>query len=131
MARPRPRLFEDAAEAQRHFVGVLHTRFAEAGIKSASLWAAVPHYVSQQPSPKAVLALTRRASHIIGASLDTTDLEIAASSYERQVNEMIEADEDIASYVQGLERVIDDGVDDDPDRFDIAAQAERYLREQN
>src|SRR5207253_1580428 len=100
-------------------VGVLHTRFATAGIKSASLWAAVPHYVSQQPSPKAVLALAQRASNIIGASLDATDLEIAASSYERQVNEMIEADEDIASYVEGLERVIDDGVDDDPDKFDI------------
>jgi proteasome assembly chaperone (PAC2) family protein len=118
-------------EGPTGIVGVLHTRFAAAGIKSASLWAAVPHYVSQQPSPKAVLALAQRASNIIGASLEATDLEIAASSYERQVNEMIEADEDIASYVEGLERVIDDGVDDDPDKFDIAAQAERFLREQN
>ena len=118
-------------EGPTGIVGVLHTRFQEAGIKSASLWAAVPHYVSQQPSPKAVLALCRRASIIVGASIDATDLEIASASYERQVNEMIEADEDIASYVEGLERVIDDGVDDDPDRFDIAAQAERFLREQN
>ena len=119
-------------EGPTGIVGVLHTRFAEAGIKSASLWAAVPHYVSQQPSPKATLALARRASNIIGATLEATDLEIAASSYERQVNEMIEADEDIASYVEGLERVIDDGdIDTDPDRFDIAAQAERFLREQN
>jgi hypothetical protein len=88
--------------------------------------------VSQQPSPKATLALARRAANIVGASLDATDLEIAVSSYERQVNDMIEADEDIAAYVQGLENVIDEGdVDNDPDRFDIAAQAERYLREQN
>ncbi|HUR79073.1 MAG TPA: PAC2 family protein [Acidimicrobiales bacterium] len=118
-------------EGPTGIVGVLHTRFQEAGIKSASLWAAVPHYVSQQPSPKAVLALSRRAANIVGATVATTDLEIAAAAYERQVNEMIEADEDIASYVEGLERVIDDGVDDDPDRFDIAAQAERFLREQN
>ncbi len=118
-------------EGPTGIVGVLHTRFAAAGIKSASLWAAVPHYVSQQPSPKATLALARRAADIIGASLQPTDLEIAVASYERQVDEMIEADEDIASYVHGLERVIDDGeIDDDPDRFDIAAQAERFLREQ-
>jgi proteasome assembly chaperone (PAC2) family protein len=119
-------------EGPTGIVGVLHTRFAAAGIKSASLWAAVPHYVSQQPSPKATLALARRAADIVGASLDTTDLEIAAASYERQVDDMIEADEDIASYVHGLERVIDNGeMMDDPDRFDIAAQAERFLREQN
>src|SRR5689334_19867088 len=76
-------------EGPTGIVGVLHTRFAAAGIKSASLWAAVPHYVSQQPSPKATLALARRAANILGASLDATDLEIAVSSYERQVNDMI------------------------------------------
>lgn len=117
-------------EGPTGIVGVLHTRFAAAGIKSASLWAAVPHYVSQQPSPKATLALANRAADIVGATLETTDLEIAVASYERQVSEMIEADEDIASYVEGLERVIDDGEGpDDPDRFDIAAQAERFLRD--
>lgn len=118
-------------EGPTGIAGVLHTRFAAAGIKSASLWAGVPHYVSQQPSPKATLALARRAADIIGASIQATDLEIASSSYERQVNEMIEADEDIASYVHGLEQVADDDeAHDDPDRFDIAAQAERFLREQ-
>ena len=88
---------------------MLHTRLAAAGIKSASLWAAVPHYVSQQPSPKATLALAKRASEIIGASLVATDLEIAVASYERQVNEMIEGDEDLASYVRALEESIYDG----------------------
>ena len=118
-------------EGPTGIVGVLHTRFAAAGIKSASLWAAVPHYVSQQPSPKATLALAQRASEIIGASLLATDLEIAVASYERQVNDMIDADEDIASYVHGLEQVIDDGEDEfGRDRLDIAAEAERFLREQ-
>jgi len=118
-------------EGPTGIVGVLHTRFAAAGIKSASLWAAVPHYVSQQPSPKATLALAQRASEIVGASLVATDLEIAVASYERQVNDMIEADEDIASYVEGLERILDDGEEElGRDRLDIAAEAERFLREQ-
>lgn len=117
-------------EGPTGIVGVLHSRLAEAGIKSASLWAAVPHYVSQQPSPKATLALAQRVADIVGGSLFSTDLEIASSAYERQVNEMIEADEDIAAYVETLERHIDDGADE-PDIFDIAAQAERFLRDQN
>lgn len=124
-------------EGPTGIVGVLHTRFAAAGIKSASLWAAVPHYVSQQPSPKATLSLSVRAAEILGTSITTTDLEIAIASYERQVNEMIENDEDISSYVRGLEEIIDDGADDDDDpgrdafdNGDIAAAAERFLREQ-
>jgi proteasome assembly chaperone (PAC2) family protein len=118
-------------EGPTGIVGVLHTRFAAAGIKSASLWAAVPHYVSQQQSPKATLSLAQRAADIVGASLITTDLEIAAASYERQVNDMIEADEDIAGYVHGLEQILDDDEEEfGRDRLDIAAEAERFLREQ-
>lgn len=118
-------------EGPTGIVGVLHSRLAEEGIKSASLWAAVPHYVSQQPSPKATLALSQRVADIIGGSLFSTDLEIAVSSYERQVNEMIETDEDIKAYVETLEAAIDEGDVDDPDLFDIASQAERFLRDQN
>ena len=119
-------------EGPTGIVGVLHTRLSEAGIKSASLWAAVPHYVSQQPSPKATLSLSQRVADIVGGSLFATDLEIAVSSYERQVDEMIEADEDIKAYVETLEAAIDDDTDDaDIDLLDIAAQAERFLRDQN
>jgi proteasome assembly chaperone (PAC2) family protein len=118
-------------EGPTGIVGVLHSRLAEAGIKSASLWAAVPHYVSQQPSPKATLSLSQRVADIVGGSLFSTDLEIAVSSYERQVNDMIESDEDIKAYVETLEAAIDEGDADDPDLFDIASQAERFLRDQN
>jgi len=117
-------------EGPTGIVGLLHTQFAEAGIKSASLWAAVPHYVSQQHSPKATLALAKRAAEVIGASLTATDLEIASASYERQVTDMVEADEDIIGYVKGLERAMDAG-DLERDRFDIAAEAERFLRDQS
>lgn len=117
-------------EGPTGIVGLLHTQFAAAGIKSASLWAAVPHYVSQQHSPKATLALAKRAAEFIGASLTATDLEIASASYERQVTEMVEADEDIIGYVKGLERAMDSG-DLERDRFDIAAEAERFLRDQS
>src|SRR5207248_1442445 len=44
-------------EGPTGIVGVLHDNFSRAGVPSASLWATVPHYVGQTPSPKATLAL--------------------------------------------------------------------------
>ena len=47
-------------EGPTGIVGVLHDACREAGIPSASLWAAVPHYVSLTPSPRAAVALCER-----------------------------------------------------------------------
>ena len=44
-------------EGPTGIVGVLHAACAEAGLPSASLWAAVPHYVAAASNPKAALAL--------------------------------------------------------------------------
>src|ERR687888_829284 len=76
-------------EGPTGIVGVLHDACNRAGIPSASLWAAVPHYVAATPSPKAALALVRRTSGLLATPLTTTDLEIQAASYERQVTEVV------------------------------------------
>ena len=47
-------------------VGVLHDACTRADLPSASLWAAVPAYASQVPSPKAALALVERSCEILG-----------------------------------------------------------------
>ena len=47
-------------EGPTGMVGVLHDACGRAGIASASLWAAVPHYVSLTPSPRAAKALVDR-----------------------------------------------------------------------
>src|SRR5438445_2025421 len=72
-------------EGPTGIVGVLHDAFNKAQVPPASLWAAVPHYVAATPSPKAALALVQRAAGLLRSSVITTDLEIAAASYERQV----------------------------------------------
>ena len=84
------------------------------------------------PSPKAALALVQRASELLRSSVITTDLEIAAASYERQVSEVVESDEDVAEYVRRLEASTDDDVDelDLPTGDALAAEFERFLREQ-
>jgi proteasome assembly chaperone (PAC2) family protein len=107
-------------EGPTGIVGVLHDAFAKAGIASCSLWAAVPHYLPGTPSPKAALALIERASDLLNLRIPTLALEIAAAQYERQVNEVIEADEDMIAYVQRLEEGHDSGDDlDDDDEDDL------------
>lgn len=95
-------------EGPTGIVGVLHAACQERGIPSASLWAAVPTYVSGAPSPKATLALVERASNLLGLRQPVTDLQIASAAYERQIDELVEADEDTAAYVAGLEEAADD-----------------------
>jgi proteasome assembly chaperone (PAC2) family protein len=121
-------------EGPTGIVGVLHDTFRKQGIPSASLWAAVPHYVAQTPSPKATLALVQKAAGLLGASVQTTDLEIASAAYERQVSEVVAGDDDVADYVRRLEEAYEEG-DREP-RLQmlsgdaLADEVERYLRDQ-
>jgi proteasome assembly chaperone (PAC2) family protein len=116
----------------------VHDACREAGIPSASLWAAVPHYISQSPNPKAALALLSRLAVLLDTSLDTTMLSQEAVSFERDVSQAVQADEKILRYVRELEsradeRAEDDSEEDSPPQLasgeDIAAQIERYLAE--
>lgn len=120
-------------EGPTGIVGVLHDAFARAGLPSASLWAAVPHYVASTPSPKASLALVERAAVLLSTSVITGDLEVAALDYERQVSEVVAADDDVSAYVRRLEASADE--DDVADMETVTGDAladelERYLREQ-
>jgi predicted ATP-grasp superfamily ATP-dependent carboligase len=111
-------------------VGVLHDACRTAGLPSASLWAAVPAYVPSSPSPKAALALVERCSALLGVPIDLTELEIASASYERQVSELVQADEETADYVARLEQRSDDAATDIPDSTALIEEVERFLRRQ-
>src|SRR3954452_1935656 len=62
-------------EGPTGIVGVLHDPCRRAGMTSASLWAAVPHYVAAVPNPKAALALLRRLEALTVIAVDATELE--------------------------------------------------------
>ena len=90
-------------EGPTGIVGVINQSAIEAGIHNMSLWATVPNYVAGAESPKAALALIDKLKVILNFPLNTTDLEIASSAYERQINQIIEGDEDTSKYVDELE----------------------------
>jgi predicted ATP-grasp superfamily ATP-dependent carboligase len=112
-------------------VGVLHDGLREANIPSLSLWAAVPHYVSLTPSPRAAKALCDRLGTLLEVAIDTAELEEASEAYMRQVSEAVASDEETAAYVDELEsraEEIDDDVDI-PSGETLAAELTRFLRE--
>ena len=98
-----------------------------------TFWAAVPHYVSQPPSPKATVALLRRVEEVLDIEVPLADLPTQAEEWEEAVNDMTADDEEIADYVASLEQRGDAEVDvkealSKVDGDTLAAEFERYLR---
>jgi predicted ATP-grasp superfamily ATP-dependent carboligase len=118
-------------EGPTGIVGVLHDACGKDGIPSASLWAAVPHYVSLTPSPKGALALCERLGELLGVGVDAEELDEAARNYEEQVSEAVATDEETASYVDELERRADqlEEASELPSGDALAAELTRFLRE--
>jgi hypothetical protein len=138
-------------EGPTGIVGVLHDALSTTGVGAASLWAAVPQYAAQVPSPKAALALVHRACLLIGTPAPTEGLSAAAAEYDARVAALIADDEDLVEYVTRLESLVDDELDDigteQPDDDEVApspqldaeavdpgelvAEVERFLRDRD
>jgi proteasome assembly chaperone (PAC2) family protein len=120
-------------EGPTGIVGVLLDSSRRAGITSLSLWAAVPHYVSLAPSPRAALALVRRFGELMSIDVDVDELEQAANEYSEQVSEAVSADADTAAYVEELERRVDMLTAEEslPSGDTLAAELSRFLRERD
>jgi predicted ATP-grasp superfamily ATP-dependent carboligase len=117
-------------EGPTGIVGVLNDRCRQADISSASLWAAVPHYVSLAPSPRAALALCQRLGTLLDSSIDTAELDEAVESYTKQVSDAVAADEETQAYVEELEQRADEIDESDlPSGDTLAAELTRFLRE--
>jgi proteasome assembly chaperone (PAC2) family protein len=120
-------------EGPTGIVGVLLGSCRDAGITSLSLWAAVPHYVSLAPSPRAALSLVRRFGELMSIDVDVSELEQAANEYSEQVSEAVSADADTAAYVEELERRVDmlSAEEQLPSGDTLAAELTRFLRERD
>ncbi len=118
-------------EGPTGIVGVLHDGCEGAGLPSASLWAAVPHYVQLTPSPRAAKALCERLGGLLGIDVEVGELAEAAEAYAQQVSEAVASDEETAQYVAELEQRADSLEEDEelPSGDALAAELTRFLRE--
>lgn len=118
-------------EGPTGILGVLAHDCHRAGLRTVSFWAAVPHYVSQTPCPKATVALLHRIEDVLDCPIDLGDLPELSRAWERGVAELAEDDEEIAEYVAGLEESQDAADLPEATGDAIAADFERYLRRRN
>ena len=118
-------------EGPTGIIGVINQLSTDAGIPNMSFWATVPNYVAGAESPKAALALIEKLKTTLNLSLNTTDLEIASSAYERQINQIIEGDPDTSKYVDELEDNYDAGDYEVASPEDFVKDVENFLRDQD
>jgi proteasome assembly chaperone (PAC2) family protein len=120
-------------EGPTGIVGVVHDLCRQAGISSASLWAAVPHYVAAVPNPKAALALLRRLEGLTGIAVEASELEEETSDYEEQIGRAIAANPEIEDLVSRIEAeqvdLMTEEGDDLPSADTIAREFQRFLRQ--
>ncbi|WP_018656456.1 PAC2 family protein [Actinomadura flavalba] len=115
-------------EGPTGILGVLQDACAKADLETVSLWAAVPHYVAQPPSPKATLALLRRVEDVLDVTVPLGELPEEARAWEHGVNELAEEDTEVADYVRTLEEQKDAADLPEATGDAIARDFERYLR---
>jgi proteasome assembly chaperone (PAC2) family protein len=120
-------------EGPTGIVGILHAACQQSGLPSASLWAAVPHYIAATPNPKAALALVRKLEGLVGVAVDASELESAAADYERQVNVAVQSDPDVQAFVERLEQAAGSETDEEPGGLPsgetIASDLQKFLRQ--
>jgi predicted ATP-grasp superfamily ATP-dependent carboligase len=121
-------------EGPTGIVGVLHDRCRAAGLPSVSLWAAVPHYVSAVPNPKAALALSERLEKITGVAVDVSGLTEETAAYEEQIGRAVSADpevEELVSRIENEQRKRGAEETEVPSGEALAMEFQRFLRNQN
>ncbi|MET0559790.1 MAG: PAC2 family protein [Solirubrobacterales bacterium] len=120
-------------EGPTGIVGVIHDLCRQAGIDSASLWAAVPHYVAAVPNPKAALALLRRLEGLTGIAVEASELEEETVDYEEQIGRAIAANPEIEELVARIEAeqvdLLSEEGTDLPSADSIASEFQRFLRQ--
>ena len=115
-------------EGATGIVGVLADAASQADLPSLSCWAAVPHYASGTPSPKATLGLIIKLEELLNLTIPHGDLPELSRVWEQSVDELAESEDELAEYVHTLEKALDTADLPEASGDAIAREFERYLR---
>jgi predicted ATP-grasp superfamily ATP-dependent carboligase len=115
-------------EGPTGILGVFQDACVQAGLPAISFWAAVPHYVSQPPSPRATVALLQRVEEVLELSVPLGALPQQADDWVKTVDEMANEDAEVVEYVRSLEERATEVDLSQADGDQIAREFERYLK---
>jgi predicted ATP-grasp superfamily ATP-dependent carboligase len=109
-------------------LSVLGIEFEKLDIPAVALWASVPHYVHNTPSPKATLSLLIEIEKLLGVQFDHGKLGEDAFAWERGIDEIAEADDEMTSYIKQLEKTRDEVESSAATGDALAKEFEKFLR---
>ncbi len=109
-------------------LSVLGVAAESAGIPTLSIWASVPHYVHNAPSPKATLALIERLEDFVPVTVARGSLVEDSAAWESGIDALASDDDDMAAYIEQLEQARDTVDSPEASGEAIAEEFERYLR---
>jgi hypothetical protein len=122
-------LLSSGYEGPTGITGVVTQALGYGGIDVISLWAAVPHYLSNQEYPPGTEALATKASELLGISIGVEELATASRQFLATVDEAISTNADLVRYVQRLEEESDDEEIEETVR--LVEEIEDFLKDQS
>ena len=121
-------LLPSGYEGPTGILGVLNHALGNGGIDVISIWAAVPHYLSNQEYPPATEALAVKAAELAGITLDMGDLALETRQFLSTVEEALEGNDELQKYVERLEEEADVDIEHNEH---LMEEIEDFLRDQS
>jgi len=123
-------------EGPTGIIGVLNDAGRRANLPVISLWAQVPHYISEVRNPHAIQALVQRVLTLLDWKADLTVLEESARRFDAQLAEILAQNPNVAQHVKQLEQQ-EEGVGegekepsiDLPSTSELMREIEQFLRQ--
>lgn len=112
-------------------VGVLQARLDDADIPAVSLRVGVPYYLGNAKHPQSSAALLRHLEHVLGVPTGHSSFDEEVIRWRSLHDEAVAEDDEATAWVARLERDHDRRLEAElPSADDLAAEFERFLREQ-
>ena len=118
---------------------VLEHALSDAGIASLGMWVQVPHYVSAMSYPAATVALLQGLHEVTGLAVSANEAVHEAEIQRHRIDKLVAANDEHGTMVSNLEALYDQAGEQTmslgdaqlPSGDDLAAEFERFLREQD
>ena len=100
------------------------------GMSYSSLWGHTPHYLHAAPNYRVSYTLARTLSRLLNLPADLSELRAAAENFDREVEQAVRQDDQLAEYVRKLEDRYDESSLDEgiPDPAEVVRELEQFLR---
>lgn len=106
----------------------LEHAFADSGVPAISMWAQIPHYLASAAYPAGTIAILDALTAVTGIITPTEKLAVDAERQRDKLNELVAGNLEHLAMLRQMETAYDEEL---PSGDDIAAELEKFLRDNN